>query len=96
MSHSAPTDDKGELPEYSSSSPTHPAGRSLHTYSLTDKHHHSWATLQVSGHRYSLPGQLPQLIEGEPVEGTISLDLKEEESIKAVYVSVSPRSMFLL
>lgn len=90
MSDATPIDVEGELPEYSPSSPTPPAGRSVHTYTLTDKRQHSWATLQVSSHRYTLPDQLPQLTEGEPVEGTVSLDLKEEESIKGVHVSVSP------
>ncbi|KAI0339780.1 hypothetical protein BDW22DRAFT_1347286 [Trametopsis cervina] len=93
MADSKPTlfgreDEAEELPTYSPPSPitarTIPRQLVTRTYSL-DKHDHAWLTLHVKSVAPSSP-QLPRVIEGEPVEGSVEMDAKD--GVKSVSVAI--------
>lgn len=83
-------DDKIQLPSYHASLTAPPAAeRFSHRYELKDRHEHAWITLCVLSATPSGPEQMPRMVEGEPITGSIELDLKEEKDIKSITVSVS-------
>jgi hypothetical protein len=63
--------------------------RSEHTYLLSDRKNKPWAILMVysSGRQYSQ--RMPTFVEGEPIEGSLTLDIDKKESITSVLVTVS-------
>lgn len=83
-----------ELPAYSPRngppSPTLTLGpRDLvkHSYHLKNKHAKTWLSLHVMS-KARTPEALPRVLEGEPITGTVELNLSEETSVKSISVSV--------
>lgn len=86
--------DHSELPAYSpregiASLTTASGPRDLvtHSYPLINKQGRQWVTLNVMSKARS-PDSLPRVFEGEPILGSVELDLSEETSMKSVSVSV--------
>ena len=59
----------------------------VHTYSLKDGRGRAWLILNVAS-RAPSPFCLPQLYEGEPVRGSVEVDLEKETQVKAVDIMV--------
>lgn len=90
------------LPTYTEASESAAAGRSTplpssptpvrrestnHCYQLTDKPGHAWLMLKCSS-RARFPEQLPRILEGDKLTGTVELDLTNPTTIKSVKVTV--------
>lgn len=75
------------LPAYSSKAPGSSKAPVEHVYTTEDGKGRPWLTLNIAS-KASSPSHLPLLLEGEPIVGTVSLDLTEDAKIKSVSISV--------
>ena len=82
----ADTTDHETLPAYSPGSEVSRPSTE-HTYALADKTSEAWLTLQLLS-RAAAASQLPYIREGDPIAGTVTLDLQDEAKIKNVTVMV--------
>lgn len=64
-----------------------------HSYPLGFDEDKAWATLHVVSKALSADS-LPHLLEGEPITGSVDLDLAKEKAIKSITISV--RSLVFL
>ena len=58
-----------------------------HAYTLRDKKNRPWLTLHITD-RATTGSQLPVIDEGEPIRGSVVLNLEEDTKIKSVAVKV--------
>ncbi|EKM55930.1 uncharacterized protein PHACADRAFT_209440 [Phanerochaete carnosa HHB-10118-sp] len=77
---------KGAAPSGRAGAPPYPEPV-VHCYPLTHKDGKTWATLRVHS-RASSAELLPRLVQGEPIQGSLDLELPKETSIKSISVSI--------
>lgn len=87
-------DDALELPGYlTNASPQRSADRTEHTYSLENSKARKWLVLTVKS-RAANATSLPTYYEKDIISGRVELDLDTPETIKGIFVTVSP-SLYL-
>lgn len=67
---------------------SHASRSTTHVYSVPSKKGVPWLTLRVASKARS-PDHLPHFAQGQPIVGSVHLDLGRETTIKAVNISVS-------
>ena len=54
---------------------------------ISEKNTHEWLKLKVKS--WAAPKHLPSFVEGTPITGSVELDLRKYDNIKAIAISVS-------
>lgn len=71
-----------------------PRELTTHTYQLKDSRGQTWMKLSCNSWAKS-PKQLPRVVEGEKLNGTVELDLRDPITMKLVKVTVSHLGHYL-
>ncbi len=74
-------------PENSQAPPRAHREPTIHLYELTNSKSRPWAVLRVASNAAS-SAQLPHVYEGEPIIGSVNLDLEKGVQIKSVSITV--------